>query len=217
MAQVKNLSIGVQSGTSKTLFAKWDFQTITNTVYKNSSIQVGSWVRVKSGSRWYNGVGIASFVFNEEWNVIEVRGNRVVIDRNRSGTNSIMSPIHINNLVASGGGGSSTETFAEDTVDHYTVKWEYDSGNGVWFSGGSSDVSEKVATYSMPDNALKVRVTVTPVSKTHKVNDQDTAYWSGSPVTVEHDTMSNPPEKPPSPSVEIDKSMTSRIHLRRAP
>lgn len=213
MAQVKNLSIGVQSGTSKTLFAKWDFQTITNTVYKNSSIQVGSWVTVKSGSRWYNGVGIASFVFNEEWNVIEVRGNRVVIDRNRSGTNSIMSPIHINNLVASGGGGSSTETFAEDTVDHYTVKWEYDSGNGVWFSGGSSDVSEKVATYSMPDNALKVRVTVTPVSKTHKVNDKDTAYWSGSPVTVEHDTMSNPPEKPPSPSVEIDKyDMTATVN-----
>ena len=202
MANVKNLAIKIQTGTEKTLLATWDFNsTVTVT---SPTIKVGSWVRVKAGSRWYNGVGIAPFVFNEEWQVIQINGNRVVIDRNRAGTNSIESPIHINNLTTSGGG---TTSVTENTVDHYTVTWAYDSGDGIWFKGNSSDTegNTKHSTYDPPENALKVRVTVKPVSKTRKVNGKDTSYWSGSNVSKTWDMSTNPPEVPPSPSVEIDE------------
>lgn len=202
MANVKNLAIKIQTGTEKTLLATWDFNsTVTVT---SPTIKVGSWVRVKAGSRWYNGVGIAPFVFNEEWQVIQINGNRVVIDRNRAGTNSIESPIHINNLTTSGGGSTSV---TKNTVDHYTVTWAYDSGDGIWFKGNSSDTegNTKYSTYDPPENALKVRVTVKPVSKTRKVNGKDTSYWSGSSVSKTWDMSTNPPEVPPSPSVVIDE------------
>lgn len=202
MANVKNLAIKIQTGTEKTLLATWDFNsTVTVT---SPTIKVGSWVRVKAGSRWYNGVGIAPFVFNEEWQVIQINGNRVVIDKNRAGTNSIESPIHINNLTTSGGGSTSV---TENTVDHYTVTWAYDSGDGIWFKGNSSNTegNTKHSTYDPPENALKVRVTVKPVSKTRKVNGKDTSYWSGSNVSKTWDMSTNPPEVPPTPSIEIDE------------
>lgn len=200
MAKVSNLAIKVQSGTNNTAYATWVFNSTVTT--SNPSVRVGSWVRIKSGSRWYNGVGIDSWVFNHEWKVIQLNGSRAVLNENRSGSNHIMSPIHVNNLTNTAGG---TTTVTENTVDHYTVKWAYDSGDGVWFDGGSSDVKGKVATYSIPSNALRVRVTVTPVSKTREVNGKQTSYWSGSGVSAIHDTAANPPEKPPSPKVEVEK------------
>lgn len=102
---------------------------------------------------------------------------------------------------------------ASNTLDHYTVKWWYDTGNGVWFSGGSSDVKDENATYSPPSNAIKIKVSVTPVAKTHKVNNNDVAYWSGTTVTKEYDMSVSPPAKPPSPSVEIDKyTLTATVN-----
>ncbi len=144
MAQVSNLAIKVQSGTTNTAYATWDFKSTVTTT--NPSIRLGSWVRIKSGARWYNGVGIDKWVFGHEWKVIQLNGSRAVLNENRSGSNHIMSPIHINNLTSTEGG---TTTVTEDTVDHYTVKWAYDSGDNVWFDGGSSDVKVKTATYSI--------------------------------------------------------------------
>lgn len=200
MAQVSNLAIKVQSGTTNTAYATWDFKSTVTTT--NPSIRLGSWVRIKSGARWYNGVGIDKWVFGHEWKVIQLNGSRAVLNENRSGSNHIMSPIHINNLTSTEGG---TTTVTEDTVDHYTVKWAYDSGDNVWFDGGSSDVKVKTATYSIPSNALRVRVTVTPVSKTRDVNGKQTSYWTGSGVSTIYNTAANPPEKPPAPKVEVTK------------
>lgn len=209
MAKVKNLAIKLQSGTDSTYFASWAFEGTTKKVTTSSSskIKVGDYVKVKSGSKWYNGVGIASFVFNDSWKVIEINGSRAVLGRNKSGTNNIMSPININNLIGGSGSSSSTTTTteSESTVDHYTVKWYYDSGDSIWFEGGSSDTSNKYATYSAPSNASRVKVLVRPVAKTRKVNGKDTAYWSGTSVSATYSISSNPPEVPPSPTVELDK------------
>lgn len=201
MANVKNLKINIQSGTTNTAYATWEFDSkVTKTT---PTIRVGSWVNIKYGAPSYNGVSLAGFVYSSgPWKVIQIDGARVVVNENRSGSNRIMTPVHINNLTAEGGGSTSV---TEDTVDHYTVKWTYDTGNGVWFNGSSSDVNEKVATYSIPENALKIMVSVTPVSKTRDVNGQQTSYWSGSAVTVTYDTAANPPEVPPSPSVEVEE------------
>lgn len=220
MAQVKNLAILPQSGSDNTVYATWEFEgkTTANTPSTSpsgsGSIKVNDWVKIKPGARYYNGVSIPSWVMNQEWHVVQVRGDRAVINENRSGSNRIMSPIHVNNLTNSGvpiikppgGGGGTTES--ESTVDHYEVKWYYDSGNSVWFSGGSSNTEDsayKIATYNVPKNALKVKVTVKPIAKTHKVNDQDTPYWTGTAVSKEYTFNEFPPEVPPVPTVTLDK------------
>lgn len=202
MAKVSNLTIRLQSGSDSTYYATWKFNSTTTTT-SSGKIKVGDYVTVKSGAKWYNGVSIASFVFTSgPWKVIEISGSRAVLGRNQSGTNNIESPIDIKYLQGGSGGSSTVST---NTLDHYTVAWSYDTGDGVWFSGGSSEVTTTNATYSGPSNATRIRVGVKPVAKTHKVNGKDTAYWSGSSVYVTYSVSSNPPEVPPTPSVEIEK------------
>lgn len=201
MAKVSSLAINLQSGTDSTYYATWKFNS-TTTSTSSGKIKVGDYVTVKSGAKWYNGVSIASFVFSDSWKVIEISGSRAVLGRNKSGTNNITSAIDVKYL--QGGSGGST-TVSTNTLDHYTVAWAYDTGDGVWFSGGSSDVNTTNATYSGPSNATRIRVGVKPVAKTHKVNGKDTAYWSGSTVYAYYSVSSNPPETPPTPTVEVDK------------
>lgn len=206
MAKVTNLKVRLQTGTDSTLVATWDFNA-TTTITTPGGIRVGDYVTVKPGSRWYNGVSIASFVFTDSWQVTQITGTRVVLGRNPSGTHNIVSPIHINNL--NGGSGGSTTTVT-NTVNHYQYTWFYDTGDGVWFVGSSGQTdsgqtSNRYSTYNVPSNAMRVHFHVIPVSKTRKVNGQDTAYWSGTLEIAEWLRSSSPPEKPPTPSVEIEK------------
>ncbi|MCI9524039.1 MAG: fibronectin type III domain-containing protein [Erysipelotrichaceae bacterium] len=218
MPAVTNLKIQLQSGTTNTYFASWDFNdtyrsTTTQTVTAPSSIKVGNWVTVKSGAKAFNGVSLAPLVFNNgPWEVIQIGGQglpntRVVIHRNKSGTNAIMTPIHINNLVGENQSSSSTQTVvAYNTLEHYIVEWSYYTGDGVWFTAQSSNIKNKYATYSPPANALRFRVSVKPVSKTHKVNGVDTVYWTGTTLTKVFEMAYAPPQKPSSaPSVKIEK------------
>lgn len=206
--KVSDLSIKLQTGTDSTYLATWNFDpnfTVTHTTYWSGGIKVGDWVKVKSGSRWYNGASIPSFVFDEWWKVYELIGSRAVINDSWSGTYHIMSPINVNNLQGENdSGGSSTESETVNALDHYEVKWAYDSGDGIWFDGGSSDVTTKYSTYNGPANAIKIRVTVKPVAKTRKVNGEDTPYYTGSAVSYTYQTSSNPPEEPPTPTAEIE-------------
>lgn len=54
---------------------------------KNDSIKVGDLVRVKKGARSYKGIILASFVFNNVYEVIELSGDRAVIGKRRSSNN----------------------------------------------------------------------------------------------------------------------------------
>lgn len=206
--KVSNLSIKLQTGTDSTYLATWSFDgktTVTTSSSVGGNIRVGSWVTIKSGATWYNGVAIPSWVFGQEWQVYELIGDRAVLNSNRSGSNHIMSPIRVSNL--NGGTGSTvTTTTTVDALDHYAVTWYYDTGDGIWFSGGdSTDTNNTYATYNAPSNAKQVKVTVRPISKTRQVNGQDTPYFTGQQNTVTYSTTQNPPEVPPAPSVEIDK------------
>lgn len=69
--------------------------TITVT---DTNIKVGSKVKV-TGDTWYTGSKIMDFVKNDTWIVLSINGDRVVIDKNVAGTNSIMSPINIKDIV----------------------------------------------------------------------------------------------------------------------
>lgn len=103
----------------------------------------------------------------------------------------------------------------KDNTDHYIVKWHYDTGDGVWFLGSeSSDVKVKHATYGAPSNAKRARVSIKPVSKTHKVKGKDTNYWTAdwSEYKV-YNFRDNPPATPSAPSVSINKyTLTAELN-----
>lgn len=96
--------------------------------------------------------------------------------------------------------------FSQSNLDHYEVKWHYDTGNGVWFAGDTANVTDKVSTYNIPSNAKNVKVTVKPVSKTYKKNNVDTYYWTGTSVSAKYNVSTSKPENiTNAPKVEIDK------------
>lgn len=57
-------------------------------------------VKIKSGATYYDGrTTVPDFVLNDIWIVYAVSGDRVVINKNKKGTNSIMSPINAKYLI----------------------------------------------------------------------------------------------------------------------
>ena len=214
MPSVSNLKLALQKGTDSTYFASWDFKETIKKTTSNSNLKAGDWVTIKSGATYYNGVSIPSWVMKETWKIVQItRGDRAVLGKSKSGNYDIQSPISTKYL---NGGSSSTTTTTETTnyLDHYYVKWFYATGDGYWFDGSSSeDVKRSPTTYGAPSNATKVKVAVKPISKTHKVNDKDVEYWTGSWVYAEIVVSSTPPTKPSTPSVEIDEKykLTTKI------
>ena len=53
-------------------------------------LKVGDKVKVKKGSSWYDGQSIASFVYDNEYGIIQINGNRVVIGINGKVTGAIL-------------------------------------------------------------------------------------------------------------------------------
>lgn len=219
MPKVSNLSIGFQSGSDNTLYATWNFSETsvsTPTRATNRSIQPGDRVTVNRGSVWYNGAPISSFVFSKTWIVYEVssNGNRVVINRSTDGAYSIMSPIHVNNVTLVGATPTSpsvSET-TSNTFDHYEVNWFYSTGDGIYFDGSSENTERKNSTYSPPSHAVKVKITVKPVSKTYNSNGNSTSYWTGTSASAEKIMSETPPSTPSTPIVTIDKyTLTAKV------
>lgn len=71
---------------------------------KNSPAAVpGSVVRIKPGARVYGkSYGFASFVYDTEWIVKEVNGDRAVIDSSADGGEHINSPVSVQDLILTG-------------------------------------------------------------------------------------------------------------------
>ena len=62
---------------------------------ENISIEKGDLVSIASNATYYNGTSVPSWVKSQNWYVSNTpSGDRVVIDKNEKGTNSICSPIH---------------------------------------------------------------------------------------------------------------------------
>lgn len=214
--QVSNLSVALQSGTTTTLYASWSFtETTTTTTTTSSSIKKGATVKIKSGATYYNGSHIPDWVMAKEWIVLQVDGDRVVIDKSADGQHSICSAINAKYLtVVSGGGSSSSSTTTTTTnyLDYFKVKWiyttgdKYSNGEEVWFDGTETNVTAKSHTWSYPANAVVVKVKVTPVSKTYQDSNGNTkSYWTGTEKGATYTVSSGKPEKPAAPSVSIEK------------
>lgn len=97
-----------------------------------------------------------------------------------------------------------TWSFDRTNTKNYEVKWEYDTGAGGWRIGTQGTTTDKQSGYSAPENAKKVRVSITPKSDN----------WSdGQTASREYDFSNNPPELPPSPSFEINETDVMTIEL----
>ena len=203
MPNVTNIKVRKQTGSDKTLLATWDFRQYTTTSV-TSAIKVGSLVSIVGSATYYNGVSIPDWVKNQRWYVSELIGDRAVLGRNESGTNNITSPVNVKYLKAPGSVASVEVT---DKLDHFTVQWYYDTGDGVWFTNGTSDTYEKYSTFNYPSNAKFVYVNITPYSKTHEVNGVDTSYWTPSTTgsSIYNIDIVGSPEKPAKPTVEVNR------------
>lgn len=210
--KVKNLTINLQNDGGSTHYATWDFD-IPPATDSSAGIQVGDLVKIKSGATYYNGTAISDWVFPLEWYVSQLKGSRAVLGADSNGLFNIVSPIDVKYLTKVSGSDEATTNV--NTLDHYEVKWYYDSGNYTWFTGSSSNVDAnepRSATYSAPDNAIAIKVSVKPVAKTKKVNNNETEYWTGTSVVASYNTSINPPEVPSGLKVEVDKyTLTASI------
>lgn len=104
-------------------------------------------------------------------------------------------------------------SWSKSNTDHYETKWYYDAGNGIWFVGSEGDTTNKQSVYSAPENALRVRFLVKPISKTRTVNKTETVYWTaGWSKEKVYSFSGNPPAVPPVPTVEIkDYTLTAKL------
>ena len=200
--KVTGLKIDKQNGTDSTYFASWSFTSPTVTTYNKTKL-LNSVVTIKSGATYYNGAHIPDWVMSDQWHVIQVDGNRAVLGKNVKKTHDIQGAINTKYLTVKNS--SSSTSSSTCTLDHYAVHWYYATGEGVWFDGGSSDVKVKNAIFSVQSNYTKIKVTVKPVAKKHKVNKKDVAYWTGTSVSKEYKIAAPFPEKPSAPTVKIEK------------
>lgn len=203
MAGVTTLRLNIQAGTTDVLYATWNFNIPKSSV-ASSTLSVGSTVSIKSGATYYNGVDVPDWVEAKKWIVREISGDKVIIDKSTDGANSICSPISSKYLTTVQ---STATTTVTDTLDHYEVKWMYYTGNSVWFPGSTFTTTDKIATFTIPKNALKVYVDVKPVAKKYNLNGVDTPYWAGTgnaeTYIVENSSMIIP-AVPSTPSVSVD-------------
>lgn len=69
----------------------------TTTTTKPAEMKVGSLVKI-TGSKYYGGQTIPSWVKNQNWYIHSMSGDRVVINKNEKGTSAIMSPVKKSDL-----------------------------------------------------------------------------------------------------------------------
>lgn len=100
----------------------------------------------------------------------------------------------------------ATWTWSKSNTENYRYIWYYDTGDSVWFIGSDSTTTDKQCTYSIPDNAKRVKFKVKPNSKKKTVNNKETTYWTASWSTEKIFNATNlAPDKPGTPSVKIEK------------
>lgn len=99
----------------------------------------------------------------------------------------------------------ATWQFDRKETEKYKVKWDYATGDGIWFVGNESDEKYKQSLYTVPSNATKVRFKVKPIAETYPINNTIRAYkfqtdWSTEKIY----TVVPLPATPSTPSVKIE-------------
>jgi len=68
---------------------------VSSSPASKKTLKVGSKVKVKKGAKTFEGGNLASFVYNQIYNVIQMNGNRIVIGKGKV----VTAAIHKNNLI----------------------------------------------------------------------------------------------------------------------
>lgn len=115
----------------------------------------------------------------------------------------------------------ATWVWDKENTKEYQVKWQYDTGDGVWFnSNGTSEYSTteiKQSIYSAPTNAKRVRFLIKPVAKTHTVNKKETSYWTANWSTEKIYTFkAEAPDTPSAPTLTIS-GQSAKLEIDNLP
>lgn len=71
----------------------------SNPIGVTNRIEKDCWVKIKPGSKYWNGQSIPSWVMDDVWRVSEVSGKRAVLGANDEGNRNIQSPINVDCLI----------------------------------------------------------------------------------------------------------------------
>ena len=110
----------------------------------------------------------------------------------------------------------ATWSWNREHTSGYRVRWYFTTGDadGYGFLGKEEDTTRPDSVYEAPDNAIKVTVTVLPLSETYTVDETDFYYFTGdwSAGKSFYFSTDAPPEKPSTPSVSIkDHKLTASL------
>ncbi len=95
----------------------------------DSTVKVGDLVKVAANAVYYNGAQMPDFVKQDQWYVIEVEGDRAVIDENAAKTNSICSAVNVKYLTKAGATSAPKKKVVKEGS---LVKV---ASNAVWYNG----------------------------------------------------------------------------------
>lgn len=107
----------------------------------------------------------------------------------------------------------ATWTWSKSKTESYKILWTYETGNGVRFVGSNTSITvdkdmpevARQSTYTIPDNATKIRFKVKPVSEKKSKNNSESSYWEAQWSDEKVYTDSTPLVTPPVPNVKIEK------------
>ena len=110
----------------------------------------------------------------------------------------------------------ATWSWSHEHTSGYRTRWWFTTGDadGHGFLGKEEDGTQPNSVYEAPDNAIKVTVTVLPLSETYTVDGTDFYYFTGdwSAGKSFYFSTDAPPEKPSTPSVSIkDHKLTASL------
>lgn len=193
----------------------WD-QNITNMVEVKyltrieTHIDVGDVVKIKPGACWASsGDMVADSVINDyTWKVTAISGYELTLKDMKSDATSIIMSWDVEVITPAE---EAIESERYDTLSHYELMWAHYTGQGMWFHDSDATTYaiegayDGSATYTPPEEAVRFRVQVRPVAKTHKVNDQDVAYWIGEWTMATYDNVDYySPDPPEAPTLKLD-------------
>ena len=112
-----------------------------------AGIKVGDLVTI-TGSTYYNGKAIPSWVKKLRWYVVEVSGDRAVINKDESGRYAIMSPVKTSALAVAGT--KPTEDYRIHTVVHGDTLWAI----AKRYLGNGSHYKEIVSLNGLKSNVI---------------------------------------------------------------
>ena len=87
---------------------------------EEEAFQVGQFVKVKPGAKWFDGKDPHPIVYEHSWEIVQINGERAVLNNSEDGAYHIMSPISTKYLVAVNNSELTEEDLTKEEFDKQT-------------------------------------------------------------------------------------------------